>query len=136
MNPLIPEHTINENGFVTTEDGDWYEDMDEFLAATIGATEEDIRFMIKGREILDNKARAYFWERFDSDPEWGESWNGSWVYRPSIDSIDIGETEIEVECSAPACKRGCCGTDRRTYSFPTSYLWLDQTAILAEVFSH
>jgi len=40
---------------------------------------------------------------------------------------------IEVDARARACGRGCCGDDSHTYTFPLSYLWMDQTAILADL---
>lgn len=92
-------------------------------------TKEEILQMINANEILDGLARSYFWERYDADPEW----RTTWLARPNIESIEFDEDEITIECEQRACNRGCCGSDYRSYSFPTSYLWLDQTAILADM---
>jgi hypothetical protein len=98
-------------------------------------TEDEILRMVNAKATLNSLAREYFWERYEADPEWRQVGygGGEWLYQPGIRSIHVGAEEISVSCSARACGRGCCGEDYRTYTFPTSYLWLDQTAILADV---
>ena len=92
-------------------------------------TESEIRAMIQGRKSLDAAIRAYFWERYEADPDWQKEW----IATPNIESIEIEGDEISIECEQRACNRGCCGSDYRTYTIPTEYLWLDQTAILADM---
>ena len=40
---------------------------------------------------------------------------------------------VEVLASARACGGGCCGYDSHNYRFPLAYLWMDQTAVLADM---
>ena len=90
--------------------------------------EEQIRLMATGAETLDDLIRDYFWRRFDADPDWDY-----FIDRPNLDNISVEGDTVEVDASCRACRRGCCGTDYHTYEFPLSYLWLDQTAILADM---
>ncbi len=107
-------------------------------------TETEILQMINAKGTLQGLASDYFWERFKADPKWaGDDFDDydegyvpeapDWMYEPDIDSLTVGEDQVRVRCSAPACGRGCCGYSRYTYVFPTSYLWLDQSAILADL---
>jgi hypothetical protein len=108
-------------------------------------TEQQIREMIRGKDTLQKLVESYFWERFRADPDWrrpddcdededvGDSPAGRWIARPRLDQVTINNEQVTIACSAPACHRGCCGRDTRTYKFPTSYLWLDQDAILADL---
>ena len=98
-------------------------------------TEDQIRMMLQGRETVVQMAKDYFWTRYNADSEWdhsGEYGFEGFRYDPYIEVDFDGET-VEVSAEAAACGRGCCGNDHHTYKFPLSYLWLDQTAILADM---
>jgi hypothetical protein len=110
-------------------------------------TEQQIRDMIVAKDTLRELVETYFWQRFAADPTWrttgsedpeddsvGDGPNGNWLKRPILDrDYVVTTTEVKVSCRAPACRRGCCGEDQRTYVFPTSYLWLDQAEVLADL---
>ncbi|OHD17987.1 MAG: hypothetical protein A2Y38_06345 [Spirochaetes bacterium GWB1_59_5] len=120
------------------EDG-WNENPVDTLTAAIQAspTEAGIKHLATADRALREMAETYFWQRYKADPAWRKTDDcedaGGWLYTPSIDEIEFDEDEVTIRCSARACSRGCCGYDRRTYEFPLSYLWLDQTAVLADL---
>lgn len=116
------------NGYMTNDDGDpifeaWDPNNDDGPF-----TEGQICTMVGGYQTLMAKAEAYFWQRYRADPEWQDHFR----HEPDI-KITIDGYDVEVEGEAAACGRGCCGTDSHTFSFPLSYLWLDQTTILADM---
>lgn len=95
-----------------------------------GWEEGHIRLMVAGQQTLRQLVEDYFKRRLKADPKWdGQEWN----YRPDIDRIEFEGDTVEVECSAPACGRGCCGSDCHTYKFPLSDLWSDIDTILAGI---
>lgn len=116
------------NGYMTNDDGDYIFEAWDPNNEDGPFTEGQICTMVGGYQTLMAKAEAYFWQRYRVDPEW----QGHFRYEPSI-KITIDYATVEVEGEAAACGRGCCGTDSYTYTFPLSYLWLDQTAILADI---
>lgn len=116
------------------EDG-WNENPVDTLTAAIRQTptEAGIKHIVEATKALREMAEAYFWARYKVDPEWRKHF----ISTPDIRSIEYGwcngANTVEIECACRACNRGCCGTDYHTYEFPLSYLWLDQTAILADI---
>ena len=99
-------------------------------------TENEVRMALNSRADVIQLAEDYFWARYKADPEWDHSDAGwgfeGFRYSPSIE-VSFTDDTVEVEASARACGRGCCGTDTHTYTFPLSYLWSDQTTILADI---
>ena len=68
--------------------------------------------MAKGTEIIEDLAQKYFEASYSVDPEWREAF----IYKPTIESIDISEEGVDLNLEAPACTRGCCGRDHQTHS--------------------
>jgi len=104
-------------------------------------TEEQIHEMAEGYLTLHRLMKDYFWERYDADPKFrqieGESSHypdgREFRYRPSIEKIETNGDTVYVRCEARACGSGCCGYDTHTFEFPLSYLWQDQSEILADM---
>jgi len=99
-------------------------------------SQKDIEKMIQARADLENIIEAYFDARYEADPEWRQvDAREGWYEQPSIDSIVVWDNAqfVELECSGDDYGRGCCGKSYRTYKFPTSDLWTDQTEILAGI---
>lgn len=69
-------------------------------------TVKQLQDMARGTEIIEGLATAYFEVRYQADPEWQ-----GFVYKPGIEGIDISEEGVEINLTAPACTRGCCGSD-------------------------
>lgn len=98
-------------------------------------TENEVRMALNSRADVIQLAEDYFWARYNADPEWDHSGNYGFEgfrYSPSIE-VSFTDDTVVVEAEARACGRGCCGNDTHTYTFPLSYLWSDQTTILADI---
>lgn len=116
------------SGYLLNEEGDYVFEGWNPNSNEGPFTEGQICTMVGGYQTVMELAEKYFWQRYRADPEW----QGHFIHEPGITvTIDYGEVSVEAE--ARACTRGCCGTDSHTFSFPLSYLWLDQTAILADL---
>jgi hypothetical protein len=112
-------------------------------------TAQQIKDMVTGQATLHQLATQRFWLLFEYDIPWKTQTNlwgdeerdedaeagdpTCWVYTPSIDAIRFKDDIVLVSCSASACSRGCCGTLRKTYEFPLSYLWTDENTLLAGI---
>lgn len=82
----------------------------------------------KVKADLDSKARAYFVYRYKYDKKWRKEWAEGGYHPPRIDSVYCGPDSVTIRCSAPACGRGCCGTNMASFTFPLSNLFGDWAA--------
>jgi len=112
-------------------------------------TEQQIQDMVTGQETLNQLATKRFWLLFKYDIPWKTQSNlwgdeerdesedvgepTGWLHTPGIDAIRFKKGTVLVSCSAPACSRGCCGTQQVTYEFPLSHLWTDEETIFRSI---
>lgn len=103
-------------------DDQWDEDEDPDLS------EDQIKVLVRGHMYLEQKARDYAKRRFASDPTWQEMIDGT-------QDVKFKEVTIDLRIVRVRATRYMGGGeyDGCTYTFPLSYLWLDQTSILADM---
>jgi hypothetical protein len=105
-------------------DDQWDEDEDPDLS------EEQIQVLVRGHMYLEQKARDYAQRRFASDPSWQKMIDAFGVREVEFKEVTIDLGTVRVRATRYA---GGGEYDGHTYEFPLSYLWLDQTAILADM---
>ena len=113
-------------------------------------TEQQVLELIKGHDALQELAQERFWLLFKNDIPWqtqSNHWRDieyeeedddivdstNWRYTPGIDEVQFEQDTVLISCSAPACSRGCCGTQRATYKFPLSYLWTAEQTLRQDI---